>query len=218
MSCLPETIGPVKPNGDELKGVINELKKYVSNPITDNIISFNASTYAGNINNVIMWDGDWASGLGSDYLEISFPRHNLIPTHYSIRSPETDGWYYQKKWSVYGYNSKSDRNNENLWVKLHDGESSEGVFCGTDEFCDDQRTNTFKMNDLTNKKSFKYIRFVNTQPSGSSTHFVTAGIDFYGYLTIDDRLPIMNYPNLCTNLLLNFLLPDSLFVHIFLLK
>ena len=74
------------------------------------------------------------------------------------------------------------------------------------------------MNDLTNKQSFKYIRFVNTQPSGSSMHFVTAGIDFYGYLTIDDRLPIMNYPNICTNLLLNFLLPDSLFVHIFLLK
>ena len=33
MTCLPETIGPIKPSGDQLKGIFYELKKIVVNPI-----------------------------------------------------------------------------------------------------------------------------------------------------------------------------------------
>ena len=213
MTCLPETIGPIKPTGDKLKGIFYELKtKYVDNPISDNIVSLNGTTSDGNINNVILWNGGWASSLYSDYLEISFPRHYLFPTHYTIKSPSQD-WFYPKKWIVYGYNSELDRKDEDKWIKLHEGISSETIFCGTGSRCDKQRINTFPLNIANKQKtSFKFIRFINVEPT-ENMHFVTAGIDFYGYLSINDYISIKHCK--CTKVISNFFLnTHCFFVHI----
>ena len=215
MTCLPETIGPIKPSGDQLKGIFYELKtKYVVNPISAKIVSLNGTTTYGDINSVILWNGDWASEFESDYIEISFPRHHLFPTNYTIKSPSEE-WNYPKKWIVYGYNNELDRNDKNKWIKLHEGISSETVFCGTGERCDKQRTNTFPLSTVSKQTSFKYIRFVNVQPT-ENMHFVTAGIDFYGYLSINDYISIKHCK--CTKIISNFfLITHCFFVHISLL-
>ena len=217
MTCLPPTIGPIKPSGDVLKGIFYELKKYVANPVSENIVTLYSTTSKGNIESVVMWNGDWATRIGTEYLEISFPKHYLFPTHYTLRSPSMS-YYYPKKWIVYGYNSESDRSDQNKWVELHKGISSDSVFCGTQPDCDGQRTNTFQMYGLNKSTHFKFIRFVNVEHSSSNVHFVTSGIDFYGYLSIEDHISIQDN-NKCTIVYIfpHFLLHYSQLTYIFIL-
>ena len=213
MICLPPTIGPIYPSGDILKGIFYELKKYVSNPVSDDIVSLYSTTSQGDINSVVMWDGDWANEIGTNYLEIGFPHYHLFPRNYTLRSASQE-WYYAKKWVVYGYN-EDERDDQTKWTKLHEGSSSSSVYCGTEERCDGVRTNTFGINQIDPQTNFKYIRFVNIEPSGKNTHFITSGIDFYGYLSIEERISFHNH-NICTIMYLipRFRINNCFFVHI----
>ena len=189
MIALPNVLGPILPKGDTLDGIFSEIKKkYSSDPIEDGIVSLNATTSKGNLNYIIQWDGDWASEIGSNYLEIYFPNHFLFPSYYSLKSPKSD-FYYQKEWIVYGFtdDTKSDKKQ---WSKIHEGISSENVFCGTETTCNGEKTNTFQMNTFFPPKGFKYIRFETTVGSNENVHFVSSGIDFYGFLTTENKLPI----------------------------
>ena len=195
---LPNVLGPILPKGDTLEGLFYEIKtNYSENPIEDRIVLLNSSIFDGNINNVILWKGDWASGINSSSLEMYFPLHYVFLTNYTMRSPLNHNatWYYQKEWRVYGYNEDT-RADPNKWTILHEGESSDTVFCGTEKFCNYQMTNTFQTNPIFSTIGFKYIRFETTVPSGRNIHFITSGIDLYGVLNIDKKYP---YPQrMCT--------------------
>ena len=92
--------------------------------------------------------------------------------NYTIRSPlQNKLWFYAKQWIVYGYN-ENERNDKSKWIKIHEGVSSEGVYCGSGTYCTTGVTFTFQFYELPEDTSFKYIRFVNIQQSTNKLYFI----------------------------------------------
>lgn len=179
---LPKTIY-ARVDFNPLDGIINKIKKYSDDPISDNIVVPSALQSGwGSCNYSITWDGNFASlsGENKNYLIIRFPERYLFPTHYTIRGTSV-AYHYQKTWTVHGYN-KGEENNKDSWTLLADNESTFDTFCGNEEGCITTRRSTiFSM--IPSKKGFEYIRFTTTSTITSGDHFTTSGIEFFGILS-----------------------------------
>ena len=207
MTCLPEVIGPVfpSPEGDKLEGLFSLIKTYNADPISANIVKLEGTALPGSsINNVVLWKGDYATGQYHNEFVISFPNHYIFPTNYTIEPPARTDWCYQEKWEVYGYNV-GESEDHSKWTKLHEGESTDEILCGTGLFCVPKGISSFPLKTFNPPKSFQYIKFIATE-STCANHFVTRGIDFYGYLTFQNYFPRQTKAQKCTNDLPSLLL------------
>ena len=200
MTWLPEVIGPVFPTGDghQLAGILNVIKTtYTNDPLSENIVKVEASALPGTLlNNIITWNGDFATNYDANSVIISFPNRHLFPTNYSLKPPTATNFCYQKKWSVYGYN-EGESGDQSKWTKLHDGESTDNIFCGTGQHCVSKGISTYPLQTFKVPRSFQYIKFISTE-SSCYEHFSTGGIDIYGWLTFDNRFPTVEKPPKCT--------------------
>ena len=192
---IPAIIGPIETSGDDLKGIIYEIKNkyHIANPIKSKIVVAKAN---GNTENTpdltVLWDkNSWqSSSLDYPWLQISFPKSLIVPTAYSIRGVigASGGRCFATKWDVYGI--YSDKENDNsTWIKLATNIYSETKFCNNFGIsaCRDLSVGTYDLKTINSSKGFRYVRFVLKE---SSTHyecvtnhyFATSGVDFYGTL------------------------------------
>lgn len=173
---------------DPLDGIINKIKKYSSNPIDDNLVVPSAVTSKfGVCNSTVTWDGNFATNDGNPYLTIRFPDRYLFPTHYTIRGTSVN-YEFQKTWDVHGYN-KGEDDDSSKWTLLASNESTFDTFCSNGANCiTTKRSTVFSM--IPTKKGFEYIRFTATSTLGSVIHFTTSGIEFFGSLSVYNKMPI----------------------------
>jgi hypothetical protein len=196
---------------DPFGGIINEIKKYSNNPITDKIVIPTALPSSwGNCNYTVNWNGDFASLDRNDaYLIIRFPGRYLFPTHYTIRGVSASRWHYAKTWKVFGYN-KGEENDSNSWTLLAYNESTSDTYCGNAEWCITTRKSTiFSM--IPTNKGFEYIRFVAITGYTAINRITTSGIEFFGTLSVNSNLN--GNPCKCTNCV-NFRI-GSVFVNLY---
>lgn len=183
---LPDPL-TIKYEGVPLAGIINKIKNTFTDPISSNIV-VPFSTQAG-YEKLITWSADYSSNSGADkaYVYIRFPGRFLFPTHYTIRGMTNIAYFYQKKWTVYGYNA-GEENDASKWTVLAENESTSSTFCGNGASCiKEGRSTTFSM--ISTKKGFEYIRFKTTESSGSNLFFVASAIEFFGTLSTKNVSP-----------------------------
>ena len=192
---IPDIVGPIEPSGDDLKGIIYEIKNkyHVVNPIKSKVIV--AKTNGNNENTVdatVLWNkNSWqSSNLDFPWLQISFPKSLIVPTAYSIRgvNATSGGRCFAAKWDVYGI--YSDKENDNsTWIKLATNSYSETLFCRDliGGACKDFHVGTYNLGTIKSSKGFRHIRFVLNESCAHSAckekhYFATSGVDLYGTL------------------------------------
>ena len=178
---IPDPI-VVQENGAPFEGIINEIKKYSSDPISENIVVPSSSGNSAGHNCAVTWAGVWSSmpGAANAFLEIRFPGRFLFATHYTIRGC-SDSCIYQKKWILFGFNS-NEVSDASKWTTLAENESTADTFCGSSSTCSGGKESTiFSIKPIN--KGFEYVRFKTTASSSSSIYFITSAIEFFGRLS-----------------------------------
>ena len=180
---IPDPI-VVQENGAPLEGIINEIKKYSDDPISENIVVPSSSgKNAGDDDYAVTWAGDWSSpsGEANAFLEIRFPGRYLFATHYTIRGASSSYWTYQKEWTLFGFNS-NEVSDASKWTTLAENESTADTFCGSGSLCSGGKKSTiFSIKPIN--KGFEYVRFETTASSSSNLIFITSAIEFFGRLS-----------------------------------
>ena len=188
MVLIPDTLNAAE-NGDPMSGIIKKLYGYSSDLINDNIVVASGTPSCpscGTVSYSVTWEGDFSSGgIPNNFIIIRFPGRFLYPTHYTIRGV-SKSWCFQKKWSVYGYNS-GEENDESKWKLLAQNESTADTFCGNNDACiTTKKATTFSVKQVN--KGFEYIRFNTTEATQGCSSFITSGIEFFGTLSTNGRL------------------------------
>ena len=199
---LPSVIGPINSKGNPPDGLINEIKtKYsIANPITAGIVTPTASaTQKGSVDTVILWDSfNWYTSIDSgSYLQLFFPKRYIFLSGYSLRGI-ADGFHYQKKWRVEGFNI-GEENDKDKWTLLARNTSTERSFCNNNgcnnNGCQSTSIATYSIPQIN--KAFQYIRWTYEEPSCSGyERIATSGVELYG--TLSSVATISRKKNLCT--------------------
>ena len=128
------------------------------------------------------------NSLEKAYIIFRFPGRFLFPTQYTLRGRYD--WYYQKKWTVHGYNS-GEENDSSKWTLLGNNESTADTFCGNGPTCNSNNNpTTFSL--IPTNKGFEYIRFQTTESySSSNVYFITSATEFFGTLSKTNKLKVI---------------------------
>ena len=194
-------------NGNGLNGIIYSLKNTygITSPVDSGIVipsGTETNSKSENINNTIAgWkESCWVSvgTYSNPFYQVYFPMHWISITGYSLRSC-SESWTYPKIWKVYGFNDDNKNQDESKWDVLGENTSTASQpYCYTSS---DTCSTGFQVGTFTTKitgKSYKYLRFVLTEPSRSSLpRFVTSGFDVFGTLS-SSKMSFNRRRTICT--------------------
>ena len=180
---LPDIIGPISPNGDDMNGIIYHIRQIIPNPISSGIIQVSScETHNGNANDMVLCSESiyWQSkSIAGSFIQFDFINRFLKPTHYSLRGWENS--CYAKRWKIFGFNSGEETDNSK-WFLLGENTSVGSNFCGGSTYCGSNNIGTFsvRVSDI----GFRYFRLITEEPSCSgSYHMSMRGIDLFGTLS-----------------------------------
>ena len=184
---LPDVIGPISPNGDDMNGIIYTIRQTISDPISSGIIKA-TGTGSSNPNNVVLSSSSsyWGSSnsIGS-YIQFEFINRHLKPTHYSFRG--CLGLCFAKTWKLFGFND-GEENDDSKWILLGDNASSGSSYCEprSGEGCGNENVGTFSV--LPTNIGFRYFRWTLKECSCSGNYHMTyRGIDLFGTLSTNQN-------------------------------
>ena len=175
----------IKYEGKPLEGIVKHIKSIYSDPIGSNIIATEAQT--SDAKYLVTWNEMTSFSCNEKaYSLFRFPGRFLFPTHYTITG--VFDWYYQKKWTIHGYNS-GEENDKSKWTLLGENESTSDKFCGTAEKCNSNTPATYSMKPTN--KGFEFIRFqseISSHSDASYSYFITSATEFFGTLSKTNKV------------------------------
>lgn len=183
---------PFSNTGDH-HGVISRLNKaYNIDVLTKKYINVSSSPkHDGEIETVVNHGTGYyrsKSDGTSTYIQISFLKGNIFPIGYTLKG-NSGGWCFAKSWYVYGIR-KGYEDKEDKWEILGENDSTQSTFCqklNAGGYCDDDRVGYYSMKPINESLGFKHLRWKLKEVSVSCMHvFLTAGIDVYGILLLND--------------------------------
>lgn len=185
MTIPDEITANIIPTGNgEPRGIIYKIRSLVTNTkILEYVFpTTNADRY-GDYKTFVKWDSFWHSDFKQDaYIQVEFKDRYVFPTHYSLKGAL--GRYHSKNWNLFGFNKIGEAmtllSSDTCVGSTYCGDpakSSPDIYC-----CQSDDWGTFKIKNA--KKSFRYFRFVSTEPTRAGKWLMIAvGFDIFGVLS-----------------------------------
>ena len=187
-----------EPNGNELNGIIYYIKNtlHIADPISEGIITPSGTeAHTGNTdieNTIVGWSKTCWYTIDTStnpFYQVYFPKHCIKVSGYSLRGCDIVATF-PRTWKVYGFNEEN-KDKESEWDELGENTSTQSQpYCYTTNY--DCCNGEYKVGTFTTKKMnkfYKYIRFVLSEPSRSSSpRFLLSGFDIFGTLSLSKSL------------------------------